>query len=99
MLNAADVTYDLVWRDHAGTDHPLASVTHHFDPQPAGFDAVDFQTDLMAPRADAHAGDQLILRFTAQPSAPPATPNEIYYIPNSDGANANGRIPSVRLPL
>lgn len=98
MLNAADVTFDVLWRDASGTDHAIASATHHFDPQPSGFDAVPFETDVAGVKADARGNDRLVLRFTATPSTPPVTANEIYYVPNSDGANAMGKIPSLTLP-
>ncbi len=87
------MTFDVLWRDAAGTDHPLASVSHHFDPQPAGFNAVQFEADAPGVAAPARSNDHLVLRFTAQGAG-----TGILYIPNSDGANAMGRIPSLTLP-
>jgi hypothetical protein len=94
VLAAADVTYDVVWRDSKGTEHPITSWTHHFDPQPSGYTAVQFEADAMAAKASASANDTLILRMSAQgdPSV------SMLWIPNGDGAKTMGRIPSLTLP-
>ena len=95
VLASVDVRFELIWR--AGADAPadvvLASFDHHFDPQPSGFDAVAFEAQAAGPAAAARAGDQLVLRITASNTA-----SSTAFIPNGDGANANGRIPFVDLP-
>lgn len=85
----------MLWRDAAGADHPIASVTHHFDPQPSGFDAVPFEADLAGAAARAKPNDRLVLRFSAAGTQPPPA---VLFIPNSDGAHTGGRIPSLTLP-
>jgi hypothetical protein len=93
VFDPGDVTFDILWRDSAG-DHPIATVTHHFDPLAAGnYQAQPFETDLPGAAADAKAYDQLILRFSVT-----STSTGLVYIPNGDGANAQGRIPSITLP-
>ena len=92
MLNPCDLTFDVLWRNGSG-DHALASFTHHFDPPATGFNAVPYEADAPGVAAAAKSNDLLVLRFTAQGAMGP-----LLYIPNSDGANAQGRIPSVTLP-
>jgi hypothetical protein len=72
----------------------VASWTHHFEPQATGFDAVAYEEDKPGAAVTATKGDLLVLRFSAQG---PATATTLY-VPNSDGANAHGRIPSLTLP-
>lgn len=93
MLAAADVSFDVLWRNAAG-DHPIVSFSHHFDPQPSGFNAVAYEADAPGLAAPARSNDQLILRFGAQGAATAS----VLAIPNSDGARAMGRIPSLTLP-
>lgn len=94
ILQSVDMRFDVVWRIAAG-DTTLASFTNHFD-LPTGeaqFNAVPFEADAPGIAAAAHAGDQLVLRFTASGSG-----NGTVYIPNGDGSKTMGRIPSVKLP-
>jgi hypothetical protein len=97
VFQSVDVQYDVLWRPSGGApDTVLATWQMHFDP-PTGagqFDAVPFEGDASAPVANAAPGDQLVLRFTASNS--PAGPA---FIPNGDGAQAMGRIPSLSLPF
>lgn len=99
IIASVDVRFELIWRSRGadggtgGTDVVLASFDHHFDPQASGFDAVAFEGDAAGPAAAARAGDQLVLRFTAS-----NTTASTAYVPNGDGAQANGRIPYVDLP-
>lgn len=84
-----------MWRNAAG-DHPIATWSHHFDPLPAGptqFNAQPFEADARGAAAAAKANDQLVLRFSAQGSS-----TQLLIVPNSDGARAMGRIPSLTLP-
>lgn len=95
MLAPVDITFELLWRDPTGTDHPIAAVTHHFDPRPSGFMAVPFETELSGAAAPARRNDLLVLRLSAPPSdAMPV----LRYIPNGDGALTGGRLPSLLLP-
>jgi hypothetical protein len=92
VLEPVDVHFEVIWR--AGqTDQTLVSFDHHFDPQPSGFNAVAFDGTATGLAASAHAGDELVLRFTAS-----NTTAQTAYLPNGDGASANGRIPSIQLP-
>jgi hypothetical protein len=93
-LASCDVTYELLWREASGTNHSLATWTHHFDPQPTGYTAVQFEADGQGLRADASANDLLVLRMSAQGDPSVA----MVWIPNGDGAKAMGRIPSLTLP-
>lgn len=95
VIDPVDITYSILWRSPAG-DETLASVRHHFEPFPAGptrYDATKFEADVEGVAAKAYDGDLLVLRFTAE-SAAAGMP----FIPNGDGANARGRIPSIQLP-
>jgi hypothetical protein len=91
VIDACDVTYDLLWRDAAG-DHAVASWQHHYDPPPSGFDAAPFEADASGAAAPNARGDALVLRFTVQST------QSIAYIPNGDGAKTNGRIPQLTVP-
>lgn len=93
IIRSIDVTFDLVWR-HEGTDTMLATVTQHFDPSPGGtFRAQACDLDLDAPAIDFMPGDQFIFRYSGANST-----SMNGYIPNGDGATADGRIPNITLP-
>ena len=93
VIRAIDVTFDLVWR-HAGTDTNLASWTQHFDVMPGGtFRAQAYEIDQDAPAIDFSPGDQFIFRYSGANST-----SSNAFIPNGDGATANGRIPNITLP-
>jgi hypothetical protein len=95
VLDSVDVTYDVLWRSTAG-DVKVAEITHHFV-SPSGsaqFDAVPFDGDVAGIVAAARPGDQLVLRI----SAAGTNTQSVLFIPNGDGANAHGRIPSLTLP-
>ncbi len=94
VLSAADVTFDLLWKDSKGTEHPITSWMHHFDPMASGYNAVQYEADAVAPAADAAANDTLVLRMSA--TGDPTV--SMLWIPNGDGAKAQGRIPSLTLP-
>lgn len=95
MLDPCDVQFDIIWRAQDG-DHVVSTVTHHFDPMASGFDAVKFETDLKGAAINPTINkDQLVLRFSTQTVV---GAGDIVYIPNSDGAHANGRIPSITFP-
>jgi FtsP/CotA-like multicopper oxidase with cupredoxin domain len=93
VTDPVDVTYTLIWRrgDH---DTTLAEWTKHWDPLPGGnYDAQAYEVDEVAPAIDFEAGDELVFRYAGANTTSPQA-----YIPNGDGANAHGRIPSIRLP-
>ena len=92
VIASVDIRYELIWHS-GGTDVVLATFDHHFDPQPSGFDAVAYEGQTNGPAANARDGDQLVLRITAS-----NTTASTAFVPNGDGANANGRIPYVDLP-
>ena len=94
IIQPVDVRFDILWRRAGGGDTTLATFMHHFDPRPPGmFDAVPFEDTALGPAADAHKGDQLVLRYGAMGATV-----EMAYIPNGDGAMLNGRIPFIELP-
>jgi len=107
VLASCDLEFDVIWRRVFGlggsADVTLASFSHHFDPRVVApkFDATQFEADATGPEtAQASAGDQdqLVLRFTASVMADAGAGVTDVYIPNGDGANAHGRIPSLTLP-
>jgi hypothetical protein len=96
VIEAADITYEVIWRG-AGGDQPIVSFQHHFDPPPAGpgrYQAVPFEGAAEAAAVMAKSGEELVLKFSAMSASTAPSP----FIPNGDGANAKGRIPSLRLP-
>jgi len=92
IIRSIDVTFDLVWR-HEGMDTTLATAMVHFDPMVGSFRAQACDLDMEAPAIDFTPGDQLIFRYSGANS----TSNN-GYIPNGDGASADGRIPNLTLP-
>jgi hypothetical protein len=84
----------VVYRPPTG-DQVLTSISTHFDEPtgPSQFDAQPFDADADLAAVPAQKGDLLVLRFSAS-----GTGTGTAYIPNSDGARANGRIPSITLP-
>lgn len=92
-----DVRFDLLRRRPPKDDQMIVGFMHHFE-QPTDparrFNAVAYEETLPGIAVpDVKKGDQLVLRFTTQ------SPNGgAPYIPNGDGAQAKGRIPSVELP-
>jgi FtsP/CotA-like multicopper oxidase with cupredoxin domain len=93
IIRAVDVTFDLVWRRGA-IDTTLATWTQHFEPLAGGaFDAQAYEVAQDAPAIDWQDGDQLVFRFTGA-----NTTSAQAFIPNGDGALANGRIPNITLP-
>ncbi|MEZ4399588.1 MAG: hypothetical protein R3B06_06200 [Kofleriaceae bacterium] len=91
VVRPVDVTFELFAR-RAGVELPIGMFQQHFDPLPMGFDAQPFEARVTAP-AIAQAGDELVFRYTGANADTPMA-----YIPDGDGARANGRIPFVDLP-
>ncbi len=93
IIRSIDVTFDLVWR-RDGADTTLATWMQHFDPMPGGtFRAQPYELDVDAPAIDHAPGDQFIFRYSGANST-----STNGFIPNGDGALADGRIPNIRLP-
>jgi hypothetical protein len=97
-FDPCDVTFAVLWRSSDGQDHPIVSFTHSFPasgPPMNGYaPAIAYEADAMGVAAPAQANDLLVLRFTAT-----GNPNDTtLFIPNGDGAKAQGRIPSLTLP-
>lgn len=90
-----DVTFEIIWRQAAGTDVPIAMWQHHFDPLPVGFEAQPYEVTADGPMITQEPGDQLIFRYTGNNTEATQT---MAYIPNGDGAIASGRIPFITLP-
>jgi hypothetical protein len=100
IIAACDVRFDLLRRPAGGGgDVTIATFTHHFDPKPPqpdghpDFSAVAYEDTASAAAVDARAGDLLVWRFSVSGTTAPTA-----YIPNGDGANAQGRIPFIDLP-
>ena len=96
VFQSTDVTFDVLWRDGANVDHPIVSFTHHFDPQPSGFNAVQYEDNALGVAANAKSNEQLVLRMSTPPGGYPD--GTMLWIPNGDGANTQGRDPSLTLP-
>lgn len=93
IIRPVDVTFDLIWR-RGGTDTPLATWSQHFDPLPGGsFKAQAYEIDQAAPAIEFQSGDQFIFRYAGA-----NTTSQQAFIPNGDGATADGRIPNITLP-
>jgi len=91
-ITTADITFDLIWRRGA-TDMVLATWDQHFEPEPGSFDAQAYELDVPTPAISWEDGDKFVFRYTADAASQPHA-----WIPNSDGASANGRIPNFTLP-
>jgi hypothetical protein len=98
VLRPADVVFDVIWR-HGGVDTPIVQFQRRFEPRTDEnkFHATRFEADANGAAVPANPGDLLVLRFSA-PGMPDAGDEGVAYIPNGDGARADGRIPSLILP-
>ncbi len=93
ITDAVDVTFDLLVR-RDGVDTTLATWEQHFDPRGGGnFDAQIYEVTAPCEAVVYAPGDQLVFRYTGDNSTA-----QMAYIPNGDGALANGRIPHLILP-
>jgi hypothetical protein len=97
ITGSVDVTWEVIWRRPGmpPTDVVLATWTHHFDPRGMGdFRAQAFEESMSVTQAiDFVDGDQLVLRYNGMNG-----PFPMSYVPNGDGALAEGRIPNLTLP-
>lgn len=95
ILAPVTVRFQLILR-HDNRDTPLATWTRHWEPLPgSAYDAQAYEVDQAAPAIDFQDGDQLVFRYEG---VDPGTTNMQAFIPNGDGKNAGGRIPSITLP-
>lgn len=97
IYEPVDMRFDVLRRAD-GNDAVLATFQHHFDPptDPVHrFDAVPYEADAVGTGLTASPGEFLVLRFAVESNHPPGTKQ---YVPNGDGENHAGRIPSLRLP-
>ena len=93
VIRAVDVTFELIWR-RGSTDTTLATWSQHFDPLPGGvYEAQPYEIDEDGTKIAFQDGDQFVIRFTGANTTSPQA-----FIPNGDGATANGRIPNITLP-
>ena len=92
IIAPVDVTFDLIWR-RGTTDTTLATWQMHFDPRPVGFDAQPYEIDHQVQAIDWQDGDLFVFRYSGMNST-----SNFAWIPNGDGAAANGRIPNITLP-
>jgi hypothetical protein len=89
-----DITWDVIWRPAGGgPETGLVRFAHHYDPGADLNTAVPYEATAVGVPAEAHAGDQLVLRLSA---AAASQPNVFY--PNGEGSRAHGRIPYLDLP-
>jgi hypothetical protein len=96
ITGSVDVTWEIIWRRPGAppTDTVLATWNQHFDPRGGGdFRAQAFEQSASAQAIDFVAGDQLVLRYNGMNG-----PFPMSYVPNGDGALAEGRIPNITLP-
>ncbi len=93
IIRSVDVTFDLIWR-RGGTDTSLATWSQHFDPLPGGvYTAQAYELDQATQAIAYQSGDQFVFRYSGA-----NTTSQQAFIPNGDGATANGRIPNITLP-
>lgn len=94
IIEAVDVTFELLWRRDGRADVEIASWNHHFDPIGGGaFEAQPFEDTAQGAAIDFEAGDLLVFRYSGESATSPTA-----YIPNGDGDLQGGRIPFIDLP-
>ena len=93
IIRSIDVAFELIQR-RGSDDTQLVTWSQHFDPLPGGvYTAQAYEVDEAAPAIDFKSGDQFVFRFSGMNSTSTQA-----FIPNGDGAKANGRIPNITLP-
>ena len=94
IIRPVDVTFDLIWR--RGDDRHVArdAGSSTSMPLPARRSTRRRTRSIRCrPAIDLQDGDQLVFRYTGRNDASMQA-----WIPNGDGALANGRIPNITLP-
>ena len=93
---SALLNFALIWR-RPGLDTTLAAWSKHWEPRGGGnFDAQPYEVDMAARAIDFLPGDLLVFRYAGAGTM--GTTSGEPFVPNGDGSNSNGRIPSVTLP-
>ena len=93
VLVPVDVQFDFIHRRGAA-DTVIATWSEHFEPLPDGvYEAQPYELDVQGAAIDFEPGDQFVWRFIGT-----SQEQSMAFIPNGDGATANGRIPRVTLP-
>ncbi|MGE0546348.1 MAG: hypothetical protein AB7O24_29765 [Kofleriaceae bacterium] len=93
IIQDVDVTFTMLARTSEG-DTTLAEWTHHFVPVPGDFSAQVYELDVVATSGiEAGDGNQFVLRYAGNNAS-----IGMAFIPNGEGANADGRIPNITLP-
>jgi hypothetical protein len=93
IIRPVDVDFALVHR-RGSEDTVLTEWSQRFEPLPDGvYEAQPYELERTAPAIDFQAGDQFVFRITGYNSTAMQS-----FIPNGDGALANGRIPRITLP-
>ncbi|MBP9085457.1 MAG: hypothetical protein KBG15_05025 [Kofleriaceae bacterium] len=85
------VLFELLLR-RGSDDTVIGSWQQAFAPRPMGFDAYAVDLEITAPQFAVQPGDLLVFRYSGEMGM------AMSYIPNGEGARANGRIPFITLP-
>jgi hypothetical protein len=86
------VTFELLLRRSGDQDLVIGSWNKTLSPRPSGFDAIAIDLSIDTSAIAYQAGDLLVFRYSGVNGL------SMSYIPNGEGARANGRIPVISLP-
>jgi hypothetical protein len=94
ILEAVDVTFEILWRRDGEDDTVLLHAEQRFEPLPDGtYAAQAYEVTEEVGEVAAEVGDLLVFRYSGENSDLPMA-----YVPNGDGEHAGGRIPFIDLP-
>lgn len=94
ILDAVDVTFEILWRRDGADDTVLLFAEQRFEPLPDGtYTAQAYEVTAEAGEVAAEVDDLLVFRYSGENSDLPMA-----YVPNGDGEHAGGRIPFIDLP-